>query len=323
MSKIQYKYNPDTLTYDKVQLSIWQKLKKSIPWILGSLAFAGGVVALTFAFFKSPREQSLIREYNQLSSQYDLMRAEMRQVEMVLDEIRRKDDNLYRVILESEPYPVHKRQLSTGGSSQYTTLEGYNSSKLLISTRQMLDRIQKKLYAQSQSYDEVVKMARKKEKMLRCIPAVIPLSTNLITAGIGGFGYRIDPIYHTRQMHAGMDFPCKTGTPLRTTGDGVVVGAETNYWGYGNCVIVDHGFGYQTLYAHLSEFNVKPGQKVKRGDVIGFAGSTGKSTAPHLHYEVIKNGEKVNPVNYYYNDLNPAQYEEMLKASAEASTSFD
>jgi murein DD-endopeptidase MepM/ murein hydrolase activator NlpD len=251
------------------------------------------------------------------------MRSEMRQVEMVLDDIRRRDDNLYRVILESEPYPVHKRQLSTGGSSRYSDLEGYNSSQLLVSTRQMLDRIQKKLYAQSQSYSEVIKLAKKKEKMLRCIPAIIPVETKLITAGIGGFGYRIDPIYRTQQFHAGMDFPCKTGTPCRATGDGTVIGAETNYWGYGNCVIVDHGFGYNTLYAHLSEFKVKPGEKIKRGDVIGLAGSTGKSTAPHLHYEVHKNGEKLNPVNFYYNDLTPAQYEEMLKASAEAGTSFD
>jgi murein DD-endopeptidase MepM/ murein hydrolase activator NlpD len=323
LSKIQYKYNPETLTYDKVQLSFGQKLKKALPWIFGSLVFAATVVAISFAFFKSPREQSLIREYNQLTSQYETMRNEMKQVEAVLDDIRRKDDNLYRVILESEPYPIHKRQLSSGGSSRYSELEGYNSSQLLVSTRQLLDRVQKKLYAQSQSYEEVIKLAKKKEKLLRSIPAIIPVATNLITAGIGGFGYRIDPIYRNRSFHAGMDFPCKTGTPIRATGDAEVAGAESNYWGYGNAVILNHGSGYQTLYAHLSAFNVKPGQKIKRGDIIGFAGSTGKSTAPHLHYEVIKNGEKVNPVNYYYNDLTPAQYEEMLKASAEASTSFD
>lgn len=323
VSKIKYRYNPQTLTYEKVELTLWQRFVKVLPVILGTLVFSVLVTIFSFTFFKSPREKSLIREIGQLKSQYNLLQKELNETEKVIAAIEKRDDKLYRVILETNAYPSEKRSLSTGGGNRYAELEGYTTSEIIIATTKKLDALQKRLYAQSKSFDELVELAKKKDKMLRSIPAIIPIPNREITAHIGPFGYRIDPIYRTRAFHSGMDFPCKTGTKIRATGDAVVTAVENGYWGYGNVVILDHGFGYQTMYAHLSGFNVKKGQKVKRGDVIAFAGSTGKSTAPHLHYEVIKNGEKINPVNYYFNDLTPAQYEEMLKASKESGTSFD
>ena len=322
MSKIKYKYNPQTLTYEKVELSFWQKLKRTLPYIGAAIIFSVGISILAFTFFKSPREKKYLREITQLKAQFQLLQNEIRQTEQVLGEIENRDDK-FRAVLEAEPYPDHKRKLSFGGSNRYTVLEGYENSELVIETAKKLDDLQRRLYAQSKSFDELVDIAKKRDKMLRCIPAIIPIPNKEITAHIGPYGYRIDPIYRTHSFHSGMDFPCKSGNKIRATGDAVVEDVENGFWGYGNVVILNHGFGYKTMYAHLSQFNVKKGQKVKRGDVIAFAGSTGKSTAPHLHYEVIKNGEKVNPVNYYFNDLTPAEYEEMLKASQNSGVSFD
>lgn len=325
MTKVKYKYNPQTLTYEKVEPGIRDRIRKALPYLAGSIVFAVAIILIyeNQSFFKSPREQAFERENEQLRQQYDLLKKQMREMEIVLSDIQLRDDNIYRVIFESEPYPNHKRDRATGGSNKYRQFAEYESGQLMTETWQSLDRIEKKLYAQSKSFDEVIKLAKTKEKMLSSIPAIIPVNRKDLRAGIGPYGWRIDPIYKTRAMHTGMDFPSETGTPVYATGDGKVINVESNYWGYGNIVLIDHGFGYQTLYAHLSAFKTKIGQVVKRGEVIGLVGSTGKSTAPHLHYEVLRNGEKVNPVNYYYNDLSPEEYEEMLKAASSSGTSFD
>ncbi len=322
MSKIKYKYNPESLSYEKVVLSFWQRVVKALPFVGLAIVFAVGVSILAFTFFKSPREKAYVREIKQLKTQYAQLQAELNQTEKVLDLIELRDNRM-RASLEGAKYPEHKRKLSTGGSNPYADLEGFDNSELIIATTKKLDEIQKRIYAQSKSFDELVELAKRKDKMLLSIPAVIPILNREVTAHTGAFGWRSDPFYHTRAFHSGMDFPCKTGTKVRATGDAVVENVESGYWGYGNIVLLNHGFGYKTMYAHLSRFNVKKGQKVTRGEVIGFAGTTGKSTAPHLHYEVIKNGEKINPVNFYFNDLNPAQYEEMIKASQESGSSFD
>lgn len=325
LSKVKYKYNPNTLTYEKVEPSFRDKLRAAIPYLLGSIVFAVLIIVIYEyqPFFKSPKEQILTRENKELRKQYELLRKEVEEMDHILSELQENDDNLYRVILESEPYPAYKRERATGGSSKYKEFADFESGELITRTYQALDRVEKKLYAQSKSFDEVIELAKKKEKMLVSIPAIIPISKNDLRSAIGPFGWRIDPIYKTRAMHTGMDFPSETGTNVYVTGDGVVENVESNYWGYGNIVLVNHGFGYKTLYAHLNEFNAKIGQKVKRGEIIGYVGSTGKSTAPHLHYEIWKNGEKVNPVNYYYNDLSPEEYEEMVKASSSSGASFD
>lgn len=323
VSKIKYRYNPQTLSYEKVELSFKQKLFRALPYVGAALVFAVAVSIIAFTFFKSPREKAQLRKIEELKAQYELLQKEMDETMKVLKAIEQRDDQLYRVILETKAYPAHKRQLATGGSDRYAGQQNLDNSEMIVSATKKLDELQKRLYAQSKSFDELVELAKRKDKMLRSIPAVIPIANREVTAHTGAFGWRIDPIYRTRAFHSGMDFPCKLGTPIRCTGDGVVENVESGFWGYGNVVLIDHGFGYKTMYAHLSGFNVKKGQKVSRGDVIAFAGSTGKSTAPHLHYEVIKDGEKVNPVNYYFNDLSPAQYEEMIKASQQNGTSFD
>lgn len=323
MSKVKYKYNPHTLNYEKVETSWKERIISALPWFGGGIVFATIVVILAFSFIKSPKERAQKREIEQWKYQYQQINERLAEVEAVLNDVQKRDDNLYRVILEAEPYPTYKRNLGTGGSNKYKDLEGFDNSELIISTQKKLDNISKKLYSQTKSFDEVIKLAKKKEDLLRCIPAIMPVANKDITAGIGGYGWRIDPIYRTQAMHAGMDFPSKTGTNVYATGDGIIEAVETNFWGYGNMVILNHGFGYKTHYAHLSAFKVKAGQKVKRGEIVGLVGSTGKSTAPHLHYEVVKNGEKVNPVNYYYNDLSPAEYEKMLEISASGTASFD
>jgi len=323
VSKIKYKYNPESLSYEKVVLTFWQRIVKALPFVGLAIVFSVLVSILAFTFFKSPREKAYLREIKQLRSQFAQLSQEISKTEKIIASIETRDDKLYRVILEANEYPANKRALATGGSKKYQDLEGFDNSELIISTTKQLDELQKRIYAQSKSFDELVELAKRKDKMLKSIPAVIPVPNREVTAHTGPFGWRIDPIYRTRAFHSGMDFPCKTGTKIRATGDAVVENVENGFWGYGNIVLLNHGFGYKTMYAHLSGFNVKIGQKVNRGDVIGFAGSTGKSTAPHLHYEVIKNGEKINPVNFYFNDLSPAQYEEMIKASQESGTSFD
>jgi murein DD-endopeptidase MepM/ murein hydrolase activator NlpD len=323
LSKVKYKYNPHTLNYEKVETSWKDMIKSALPWFAGGIVFATIVVIFAFSFIKSPKERAQKREIEQWKYQYQLVNDRLNEIELVLNEIQKRDDNLYRVVLEANPFPANKRKMGTGGNNRYKDLEGFESSELIISTRKKLDRISKKLYGQTRSFDELKELAKKKEEMLRCIPAIMPVANKDLTAGIGGYGWRIDPIYRTRAMHTGMDFPSKTGRPVYATGDGVIEDVASNFWGYGNIVLINHGFGYKTMYAHLSEFKTKIGAKVKRGEIVGLIGSTGKSTAPHLHYEVIKNGEKVNPVNYYFNDLKPAEYEEMLKASSGGSASFD
>jgi murein DD-endopeptidase MepM/ murein hydrolase activator NlpD len=323
VSKIKYKYNPESLSYEKVVLTFWQKVVKALPFVGLAIVFSVLVSILAFTFFKSPREKAYLREIKQLKTQFSQLSNEFKNTEKILASIEQRDNKLYRVILEANAYPENKRKLAIGGSDKYKDLQGFDNSELIIATTRQLDEIQKSIYAQSKSFDELVELAKRKDKMLKSIPAVIPVPNREVTAHTGAYGWRIDPIYRTRAFHSGMDFPCKTGTKIRATGDAIVENVENGFWGYGNIVLLNHGFGYKTMYAHLSEFNVKKGQKVNRGDVIGFAGSTGKSTAPHLHYEVIKNGEKINPINFYFNDLTPAQYEEMIKASQESGTSFD
>ena len=225
--------------------------------------------------------------------------------------------------LHAKEFPEELRLMGAGGSDKYAHLSDLPNSKLLISTSAELDKLERRLHAQSLSFTELLKLAKNKEKMLRCIPAIQPVRNTELKRGISGFGYRIDPHYKTRRMHTGVDFTADKGTDIYVTGDGVVEEIENKRWGYGKSIVVNHGFGYKTRYAHLSAFKVKKGQKVKRGELIGLIGSTGKSTGPHLHYEVIRNGEKVNPIGYFHSDLTPEQYEQMLEMSENSHQAFD
>lgn len=323
MPKTKYKFNHETLSFDRIRLGIRQTFLRLFGYFVASL-FLAGIYGFIFAFvFDSPQEKALKREIEQLTLQYDLMNREMENVEKVLGHLQETDDNLYRTIFETEPVPSSYRDGGIGGVNRYEAMTGFSNSELVIETAMRLDKIRKKIYVQSESFDELIAYASEKEEMLSSIPAIQPLSNKDLKRTASGFGFRIHPIYKISKFHSGMDFTAPTGTEVYATGNGVIGTVKSARRELGNHIIIDHGFGYQTVYAHLDGFNVRVGQKVKRGDVIGFVGSTGLSTAPHLHYEVLVNGRQVDPALYYFNDLTPDEYDRMLEISGKSGQTFD
>lgn len=292
-------------------------------FLITSALFGVGMAMLGFYYFDSPKEKLLKREIEKMQLEYGILDQKLEQMAEVLQGLEYRDENIYRVVFEAEPIPASVREAGTGGSQKYKSLEGFENSDLMENTAMLLDRLRKKMYVQSKSYDEVAELIKNKELMLSSIPAIMPVANKDLTRVASGYGMRIHPIYKTYKMHTGMDFTAPVGTDIYSTGSGTVVEVEYGSGGYGKHVIVDHGFGYQTLYGHMYKVNVKRGQKVLRGEVLGTVGNTGTSTGPHLHYEVIKNGIKINPVNYYFNDLTPEEFERMLEISSNHNQSFD
>jgi murein DD-endopeptidase MepM/ murein hydrolase activator NlpD len=323
MPPVKYKFNPDSLSFDKIRLGIRTILLRFAAYFFGSVLISLLYWVIFASFFDSPKEKALKREVEQLTMQYDLIHREMSNVENVLDDLQKTDDNLYRTIFEAEPVPVSERDGGIGGVNRYESLEGYDNSKLVIETASRLDKIRKKMYVQSKSFDDLIVLAKNKEEMLKSIPAIIPISNKDLTRTASGFGWRIHPFYKISKFHYGMDFTAPLGTEVYATGKGTVIAVETAQRGYGKNITIDHGFGYKSVYAHLSNFNVKMGQKVQRGDVIGYVGNTGTSVANHLHYEIKLNGVNVDPVNYYYEDLSAAEYEKMIEIASKTGQSFD
>ena len=323
MAKVKYYYDTRTLSYKRIQLSILDKIKRTSLFLLTSIFFGFIMVIVFFQFVDSPKEKKLKREIDYLITNYQLIENKMSQLELVLDDIRHRDDNIYRVIFEAEPIPNSIRKAGFGGINRYAELRGYSNSKLVEENTKKVDQLTKQLYIQSKSFDEVINLAKNKTDMLASIPAIQPVSNKDLSRMASGYGYRIHPIYKTRKLHTGMDFSAPRGTPIYATGNGEVTKVRRSRRGYGNYVEITHGFGYKTLYAHMSKYIVRKGQKVTRGEIIGYVGSTGTSVAPHLHYEVHKDNRKINPVNFYYNDLTPEEYEKMLELSAQPNQSFD
>lgn len=323
MSKVKYRFNTKTLTYEKAKTTWRERILRFLSYLATGIVFASITIFLAFKFLQSPMQKKQNRELEVVKLQYELLKKKMDQVQLVLNELQDRDDNIYRVIFEAEPIPSSIRQAGFGGSDRYSNLEGYDNSELMKETTERLDKITKQLYIQSKSFDEVVKMAKNKKQMLASLPAIMPLNNKDLKHLPSGYGWRTHPIYKTQEFHPGMDFTAEQGTPIYATGDGTVERADANAQGYGNHVVINHGYGYQTLYGHMSRMAVKPGQKIKRGDLIGYVGSTGMSTGPHVHYEVIKNGEKVNPINFYYNDLSPEQYQILVELASRSTQSFD
>ena len=323
MAKIKYYYDTKTLSYKRIQLSKLEKTKRYLLLFSSSLFLSLAILLVFFQFFDSPKENKLKNEIQNLSTQYKVLDENMRQIEIVLDDIQQRDDNIYRTIFEADPIPKSIRKQGFGGVNRYKKFAGYSNSDIIISTTKKIDQLTKQLYLQSKSFDDIINLTKDKSKMLASIPAIQPVSNKQLSRMASGYGYRIHPIYKTRKMHAGMDFSAKTGTEIYATGDGVISKVRRSKRGYGNHVKINHGFGYETLYAHMSKYIVRKGQKVKRGEVIGYVGNTGTSVAPHLHYEVHKDKRKINPVNFYYNDLNPEEYEKMIEISLQSNQSFD
>jgi murein DD-endopeptidase MepM/ murein hydrolase activator NlpD len=323
MPKSRYKFNPESLSFDKIRLGVGAMLLRGLAFFVGSLLVAL-VYYLIFAIFvDSPKEKTLLREIDQLTLQYDLIHREMDNLEKVIGQLQETDDNLYRTVFEAEPIPATLREGGVGGINRYKELEGFDNSSIVIETTKELDRIRKKVYIQSKSFDDLITLAMRKEEMLRSIPAILPISNKDLTRTASGYGLRIHPIYKIIKFHAGMDFTAPSGTDVYVTGDGTVASVISAKRGLGNHIIINHGYGYTSIYAHLSQFNVRAGQKVRRGDIIGFVGSTGLSVAPHLHYELKLNGANVDPVNYYFNDLTPEEYERMIEIASKTGQSFD
>jgi hypothetical protein len=323
MANTKYKYNPDSLSFDKIRLDAKAILLRSLAYLIGSVIVAAVFNFMFGLFFDSPKEKALKREIEQLTLQYDLIHREMGTLETVIGHLQETDDNLYRTIFGAEPVQATQRQAGIGGVNRYNELEGFDNSRLVIETAKKLDAIRKKVYVQSKSFDDIIMLAREKEDMLRSIPAIIPISTKDLTRIASGFGLRIHPVYKISKVHAGMDFTAPLGTEVYVSGDGTVESVLSSKRGMGNYITINHGFGYSSIYAHLESFNVKAGRKVRRGDIIGYVGNTGMSVAPHLHYEIKLNGINVDPVNYFFNDLTPAEYETMIEIASKTGQSFD
>lgn len=315
MAKVKYHFNPESLSFDKVRTSFKVWILKAFSFFTASIVIFIIYYIIFSNIFDSPKEKALIRKNKEMELSYLSMEKKLNEIEKVLDDIQNRDDNIYRVIFEADPIPKSIREAGFGGYNRYEDIEKATSSKLVADVAKKLDIISKRLYIQSKSYDEVIEKALNKEEMLSCLPAIQPVSNKNLDRTSSGFGVRIHPLYKIPQFHSGQDFAAPIGTEIFATANGTVERIETSNWGYGKCIVIDHGFGYKTLYAHMSAFNATIGQKVKRGTLIGYVGNTGLSTGPHLHYEVIKNGQKVNPVNYFFNDLSPAQFDEIIKLS--------
>ena len=323
MPNVKYHFNTHSLKYEKVEVSWKKRLLRLSGWLATAVVFGALIMVFAYNFFDSPKEKRLKRQLEESTYQLELLKQRSEQISAVLNDIQERDNTIYRVIFETEPIPSSVREAGYGGVDRYKALRDYYNSGLLVEVTKKIDQLSKQLYVQSKSYDEVWDLVKNKANMLSSIPAIQPVANKDLTRVASGYGWRIHPIYKTEKMHTGMDFTSPVGTEIHATGNGVIGKIEMDGRGYGNNVIVNHGYGYETLYGHMSKIAVRSGQKVKRGDLIGYVGNSGTSTGPHLHYEVRKNGNPVNPVNFYFNDLSPQEYERMLEISSKAGQAFD
>lgn len=313
--KQKYIFNHKTLEFEKFRLSLPKRIGRTVLVLLGIAGGAFLFAILLYTFFQSPTEKMQARELEYMKLQYDILSDRLDNMEVLLLEMEERDNGLYRVMLEAEPVPSSLRRSGFASAERYANLYGYRNTPTVVDVARKLDMAASQLYHQSVSYDELFELARNKETMLASIPAIFPLKESEIKYISSYFGYRPDPVYMITKFHSGIDFSADLGTEAYATGDGVVDDVENNEWGYGNMVIIDHGFGYKTRYAHLQKAAVRKGQKVKRGQLIGYIGNTGKATGVHLHYEVLKNDVQIDPVNFFYNDLTPDEYEQILQQS--------
>jgi murein DD-endopeptidase MepM/ murein hydrolase activator NlpD len=322
MAKKKFHFNSETLSYEQIEHTITHWLKQFLIHALSGMSLGGVFFFIFVTFVDSPEEKQLGQEKSHMQAQYKVLQRQFGEMQEVVSDLQERDDNLYRVIFQADPIPFSVRRAAATNNDYYEQLLDMTNSEVVVSTTQKLNELKKELYIQSKSYDELVSLAKNKENMLQNLPAIQPVLNKDLKQMASGYGWRIDPVYHTRRFHAGMDFAAPTGADIYATGNGQVISAGWQQ-GYGNCVQINHGYGYLTLYGHMSAFKVRAGQKVKRGDVIGLVGSTGKSTGPHLHYEVHYKGQIMNPQNYYFLDLSPADYDRMVQMSNNSGQMLD
>ncbi|MFN8334057.1 MAG: M23 family metallopeptidase [Cyclobacteriaceae bacterium] len=318
MARIKYYYDTETCKYERV------KTKKTdiILNMLGILALTGvmalSLIILYYNFFDSPKEIALKNRIKELEYYYDLKEKEVQLINEAVDAVAYRDDNIYRIVLGAEPIDKNIRNAGVGGADRYADIRDKNliDEDMIVALSEKVDKLKRKVYIELKSQDELKSLAEKKVKLFAAIPAIQPISNKQLVALASGFGVRIHPIYKVKKMHTGIDFAAPIGTPIYATADGKVEEVSVKFSGYGKMVVLDHGFGYKTRYAHMHDFAVRTGQNIKRGELIGYVGDTGVSTAPHLHYEVMLNGVLINPVHYFFNDLSPDEYEKIVELSS-------
>ncbi len=323
MAKVKYYYDPETLSYREIKRKPRTKISYVLMFLIASALFGFLFVAIAGHFIESPKERELARELENLQLQYQLLNKRMDNAIVVLENIEERDNAIYRLYFEANPIPIEQRRAGFGGVNRYKKFEGFDNSQLIAESNKRLDILEKALVVQSKSLDEIAILAKDKEKFLSAIPAIQPVNNEDLTRMASGFGYRTDPFTKARKFHYGMDFTAPRGTPVYASGDGVVVRADNSASGFGKHIRIDHGYGYLSLYAHLYGYNVRVNQRVKRGDLIGYVGSTGRSEAPHLHYEVHKDGERINPINFYYGNLSAEEFNDLLEKASLENQSLD
>src|SRR5688572_20717122 len=318
MARIKYYYDTETCKYERIRTRKSDVVLNALGIMSMTVVMAIGLLFLYSSYFESPKELILRNEVRELEFYYDKLNKDVEMLSTILNNIEHRDDNIYRVVLGAQPIEKSVRDAGIGGADRYADIRdksiGHND--LEIGLHEKVDKLRRKLYIESRSQDEVVQLAENKEKLFAAIPAIQPIANKQLIALASGFGFRIHPVYKVKKMHSGIDFAAPIGTPIYATADGKVITVDVKFSGYGKMVEIDHGFGYRSRYAHMHEFAVRSGQNVKRGDLIGYVGNTGMSTAPHLHYEVLINGGQVDPVHYFYNDLSPAEYEKVLELAS-------
>ena len=325
MAKVKYYFDSENLAYRKIKPLKRRSFAYIVLFLMASALFGllSFIVLLNTPFFETPKDRLQAREIENLKLHYAVLNNKMNQIDEVISTIEERDNNLYRVYFNTAAIADEDRKAGFKHTNRYNELEKYDNSELVKNTTKRVDVLSKRLAIQSKSLDEIVKLAKAKNNLLAAIPAIQPVRNENLRQMASGFGYRSDPFTKVRKFHEGMDFSAKTGTPIYATGDGIVGRADNTASGYGNHIVLRHGFGYETLYGHLSKYKVRAGQRVKRGDVIGYVGSTGRSEAPHLHYEVHKNGDVVNPINFYYGNISAAEYVVISKLANQENQSLD
>lgn len=325
MAKVKYYYDPEKLAFQKILPKKRKKLGYILLFLFSSALF--GILAffilMNTSWLETPKHKKQAREIQAFKTNYKLLSRKMDLLTQVLDELEVRDNYIYRSYFNTAPIPSEQRRSGLGGINRYKDFENFNNEELLVTTNERMDRISKQIAIQSMSLDEIVELAKGKEALLAAIPAIQPVKNEDLKNMASGYGYRTDPFTKIRKFHEGMDFSAKVGAPIYATGDGTVTRANNQLSGYGNLVEINHGYGYKTRYAHLSKYNTKQGQKVKRGDIIGYVGNTGRSTGAHLHYEVYYQGKVVNPLNYYYGSISAKEYELLAEQASHENQSLD
>ena len=325
MGKVKYYYDTENLAYRKIITKKRKKIGVVVLFLIAStlFGFLGFVVLLNTPYFKTPKDRIQAREIENLKLNYAILNRKMNQIDDVIAAIEDRDNNLYRVYFNTSAIPNEERKAGYADKNRYKNLEGYDNSQLVLNTTKRVDVLGKELAIQSKSLDYILKLAKAKNNLLAAIPAIQPVRNENLKQMASGFGYRTDPFTKARKMHEGMDFTAKIGTPIFATGDGIVERADNSASGFGNHIVIRHGFGYETLYGHLSKYKCRAGQRVKRGDIIGYVGSTGRSEGPHLHYEVHKGGKAVNPLNFYYGNITAVEYVAISNLANQENQSLD